>query len=90
MSHFMTELPLVVVKPGKMITSKLKVVAMVLMLLLYVYMVLFLKSFYLKSKRLDRIWEMISETEKKIIEVQNMDQNLAMQIAELNKLYEDY
>ncbi|CAB3254063.1 unnamed protein product [Arctia plantaginis] len=86
----MTELPLVVVKPGKMITSKLKVVAMVLMLLLYVYMVLFLKSFYLKSKRLDRIWEMISETEKKIIEVQNMDQNLAMQIAELNKLYEDY
>lgn len=35
-------------------------VAMFLMLLLYVYIVLFLRTCFLKSERLDHIWDMVS------------------------------
>lgn len=91
MSQFVTELPKVIIKPGHMLTSaKLKVVLVLLALLLYVYILLFIKTFYLKSKRLDRILEMALETEKQLLNVHTMDQRLVMKMSEIEKIYEDY
>lgn len=93
MSHFVADVPEVVVKPGKMInysSPKMKALMAALVLILYVYFLLFVKTFYLKTKRLDQIMAAALETEREMLNVHTIDKKLAMQIAKFDRLYEDY
>ncbi|KAL0840806.1 hypothetical protein ABMA28_014616 [Loxostege sticticalis] len=86
MSH-LTEIPEVVVKPGNMInywSTKLKLGALLLALALYVYGLLFIKTIYMKSKRLDHVMAMAMETEKLFSNVHSIDQNLAGKLERLD------
>lgn len=69
---------------------KMKAGALLLVLALYIYFLLFIKTIYLKSKRLDHIMAMTMETEKLMHKVHTIDENLAMKIERLDELYEDY
>ncbi|KAJ8727811.1 hypothetical protein PYW08_016196 [Mythimna loreyi] len=93
MSYFVAEVPEVVVKPGKMIhlsTSKMKAILVAMILMLYVYLLIYFKTIYLKNKRLDEIMSVALKTERELLNVHSLDKKLAMQMAQLDRLYEDY
>ncbi|PZC72534.1 hypothetical protein B5X24_HaOG211058 [Helicoverpa armigera] len=93
MSHFVAEVPEVVVKPGKMInlsSSKMKALAAALVLMLYVYLLIYFKTIYLRSKRLDDIMAVALKTEREMLKVHTLDKKLALQMAQVDRLYEDY
>lgn len=93
MSHFVAEVPEVVVKPGKMInlsSSKMKALAAALVLMLYVYLLIYFKTIYLRNKRLDDIMAVALKTEREMLKVHTLDKKLALQMAQVDRLYEDY
>lgn len=93
MSYFVAEVPEVVVKPGKMInlsTSKMKAILAATILMLYVYLLMYLKSIYLRNKRLDEIMAVALKTEREMLNVHTLDKKLAMQMAQIDRLYGDY
>uniref|UniRef100_A0A2A4JIZ4 Uncharacterized protein n=1 Tax=Heliothis virescens TaxID=7102 RepID=A0A2A4JIZ4_HELVI len=93
MSHFVAEVPEVVVKPAKMInlsSSKMKALAAALVLMLYVYLLIYFKTIYLRTKRLDEIMTVALKTEREMLKVHTLDKKLALQMAQVDRLYEDY
>ncbi|KAF9410379.1 hypothetical protein HW555_010505 [Spodoptera exigua] len=136
MSRFVAEVPEVLVKPGKMISlssSKMKVLLVAVIIVMYVYLLIYFKTIYLKTKRLDEImavgtlntfqvcdievptkqqktniirfkWKAVSrsisiyhaivklalKTERELLDVDALDKKLAMQMARVDQLYDDY
>ncbi|KAI8435490.1 hypothetical protein MSG28_003787 [Choristoneura fumiferana] len=70
--------------------SKLRLVLFVLVLALYIYVLVFLKTAYSRSKRLDAIDELAIKNEKLIKHVHGLDDQLGARAERLQDLYEDY
>ncbi|KAF9817622.1 hypothetical protein SFRURICE_014761 [Spodoptera frugiperda] len=93
MSRFVAEVPEVLVKPGKMISlssSKMKALLVAVVIVLYVYLLIYFKTIYLRTKRLDEIMAVALKTERDLLNVEALDKKLAMQMTRVDQLYEDY
>ncbi|CAK1595692.1 unnamed protein product [Parnassius mnemosyne] len=76
--------------PPTALSLKVKLLLVLMGLLLYVFVVIFVKTMYMKGKRLDRIAVMAMETENLIHQVHIVDQNMAINMDRLEDVYGDY
>ncbi|CAG5031374.1 unnamed protein product [Parnassius apollo] len=76
--------------PLPTVSPKVKLLLVLMGFLLYVYLIIFVKTMYMKVKRLDRIAVMAMETENLIHQVHIVDQNMAINMERLEDAYGDY
>ncbi|CAH2238613.1 uncharacterized protein LOC120629097 [Pararge aegeria] len=88
------EMPLIAIEPEKMLNSwkgTIKLCALIaLCCVVYSYLHISIKTFLIKSKRLEKIGVMVVATEKMLQNLYDLDQNLAGDLEELNDFYLDY